>query len=88
MDALFHPPRIQSPAGPFSPAKGEGMADKIDLNGADKDALDAIDELQGHGHEIVRYREERGGFTSLRQLEEVPGLTGKVSEATFDRLSV
>jgi competence protein ComEA len=26
----------------------------------------------------VRYREERGGFSDLRQLEEVPGLAGKV----------
>lgn len=33
--------------------------------------------LKGHGHEIVRYRDERGGFTALRQLEEVPGLAGK-----------
>lgn len=52
----------------------------IDLNAADQDALDAIDGLRGHGHEIVRYRDERGGFTSLDQLEEVPGLTGKVTE--------
>ena len=64
------------------------MADKIDLNRAGKDALDALDELQGHGHEIVRYREERGGFTSVEQLDEVPGLTGKVGAATFERLSV
>ena len=34
--------------------------------------------LKGHGYEIVRYREERGRFTSLRQLNEVPGLSGKV----------
>ncbi|MCJ2085338.1 helix-hairpin-helix domain-containing protein [Methylobacterium sp. E-005] len=33
--------------------------------------------LKGHGFEIVRYREERGRFTSLRQLDEVPGLAGK-----------
>jgi DNA uptake protein ComE-like DNA-binding protein len=64
------------------------MADTIDLNSADQDALDALDELRGHGHEIVRYREERGGFTSLRQLDEVPGLTGKVSAETFGRLRV
>ncbi len=55
---------------------------RIDLNSADKDALDAIDGLRGHGHEIVRYREERGGFTSVDQLDEVPGLTGKVGDET------
>ena len=49
----------------------------IDLNSATAEALDDIECLRGHGFEIVRYREERGGFTSLRQLDEVPGLTGK-----------
>ena len=64
------------------------MAETIDLNSADKDMLDALEELRGHGHEIVRYREERGGFTSLRQLDEVPGLTRKVGPETLKRLTV
>ena len=49
----------------------------IDLNTATADELDGIGGLRGHGFEIVRYREERGRFTSLRQLDEVPGLAGK-----------
>lgn len=49
----------------------------IDVNTATAAELDAIDQIRGHGFEIVRYREERGGFTDLRQLNEVPGLTGK-----------
>ena len=64
------------------------MAEKLDLNEADQDALDAVDALKGHGPEIVRYREERGGFTSVEQLDEVPGLTGKLGPDTFARLSV
>ena len=64
------------------------MTDKLDINSADKDAFDGIEELKGHGHEIVRYREERGGFTSLRELDEVPGLTGKVGEETLKLLKV
>ena len=64
------------------------MAETIDLNRADQDALDSLEELKGHAHEIVRYREERGGFTSVDQLDEVPGLTGKVSAKTLARLSV
>lgn len=48
-----------------------------DVNAATADELDAIPALKGHGPEIVRYREERGRFTALRQLDEVPGLTGK-----------
>jgi competence protein ComEA len=49
----------------------------INLNTASAQDLDAIAQLKGHGFEIVRYREERGRFTALRQLDEVPGLTGK-----------
>lgn len=64
------------------------MADKVDLNSADQDALDAIGGLKGHGPEIVRYRDERGGFTSVDQLDEVPGLTGKVGPETLALLKV
>lgn len=49
----------------------------VDLNTATADELDQVQELRGHGFEIVRYREERGRFTTLRQLNEVPGLAGK-----------
>jgi len=49
----------------------------IDLNTATAQDLDSIDGLRGHGFEIVRYREQRGRFTDLRQLDEVPGLAGK-----------
>ena len=49
----------------------------IDLNTATADELDAVPQLRGHGFEIVRYREERGRFDDLRQLDEVPGLARK-----------
>ena len=48
------------------------------VNTATVEELDAVPGLRGHGFEIVRYRGERGSFTDLRQLEEVPGLAGKV----------
>ncbi|WP_295560704.1 helix-hairpin-helix domain-containing protein [uncultured Sphingomonas sp.] len=50
----------------------------VNVNTATADVLDAVPALAGHGFEIVRYREDRGGFTALRQLDEVPGLAGKV----------
>lgn len=49
----------------------------IDLNKATAADIDTVSQLRGHGFEIVRYREERGRFESLRQLDEVPGLAGK-----------
>ena len=50
----------------------------INVNTATAEELDAVPGLRGHGFEIVRYRGERGKFTDLRQLEQVPGLAGKV----------
>jgi len=54
----------------------------INVNAASAAELDAIPALAGHGFEIVRYREERRGFSDLRQLDGVPGLTGKADGAT------
>ena len=51
---------------------------EINVNTATAEELDAVPGLKGHGFEIVRYRGERGSFTDLRQLDEVPGLAGKV----------
>ncbi len=53
--------------------------ERIDINVATADEIDALPALKGHGFEIVRYRKERGRFDALRQLEEVPGLAGKVA---------
>ena len=64
------------------------MPDTLNINTATAADLDAIDGLSGHGFEIARYRDERGRFNDLRQLDEVPGLSGKVSDETKARLSV
>ncbi|WP_137786596.1 helix-hairpin-helix domain-containing protein [Sphingomonas sp. 3P27F8] len=50
----------------------------IDINTASAAEIDAVPQLKGHGFEIVRYREDRGRFEALRQLEEVPGMAGNV----------
>ena len=52
----------------------------VNVNTADQATLDAFGPLAGHGYEIVRYREDRGRFTELRQLDEVPGLAGKLTD--------
>jgi competence protein ComEA len=64
------------------------MSDPLDVNTADQAAFDAFPPLAGHGYEIVRYREERGRFTELRQLDEVPGLAGKLDDAGRAQLKV
>lgn len=49
--------------------------------------LDALPPVEGHGHDIVRYREERDRFTGLRQLDEVPGLSDE-SDGVGDQVEV
>ena len=60
----------------------------VNVNDAGQDELDAVEGLRGHGFEIVRYREDRGRFEILRQLDEVPGLAGKLDDDTLAGLSV
>jgi DNA uptake protein ComE-like DNA-binding protein len=60
----------------------------LNINTADQAAIDAFAPLSGHGYEIVRYREDRGRFTELRQLDEVPGLAGKLDDAARAALSL
>lgn len=64
------------------------MTDMLNVNTADQAAIDAHPALAGHGYELVRYREERGRFTELRQLDEVPGLAGKLDDAARATLTV
>lgn len=64
------------------------MSEPLDVNTADQAAFDAFPPLAGHGYEIVRYREDRGRFTELRQLDEVPGLAGKLDDAARAQLKV
>lgn len=59
-----------------------------DINTATAAELDEAPGLRGHGFEIVRYRGERGRFTETRQLDEVPGLAGVLSDAERDALTV
>jgi len=58
----------------------------LDINSASAEDLDAVEALHGHGFEIVRYREERGRFTDTRQLDEVPGLAGVLSDEQRSQL--
>ncbi len=61
---------------------------RLDVNRATAAELDALPPLAGHGFEIVRYRGERGRFTELRHLDEVPGLAGKLTDADRALLTI
>lgn len=57
---------------------------RVNINTATAPELDAVPALKGHGFEIVRYRDERGGFSDVRQLAEVPGMTSNVDDLGTD----
>lgn len=61
---------------------------RVNINRATAEELDAVPALAGHGFELVRYRDDRGGFTELRQLDEVPGLAGKLSDEDRTHLTL
>ena len=60
----------------------------LDLNRATKEELEAVDGIGGHAFEIIRYRDERGGFTAVEQLDEVPGFTGKLTDEIRGQVAV
>lgn len=65
-------------------------ADKVDINTADAATIDQV--MFGIGAKkaeaIVKYRQEHGVFTSLQDLEKVPGIGAKIVESNKDKLVV
>ncbi len=81
--------RPDSPALTVRPAKlREG--ETIELNSADTSALKRIPGIGSYyASQIVRYRDRLGGFASLSQLHEVPGLPADASRyLTLDATAI
>ena len=63
-------------------------APKINVNKAAAQDLESGLELSAkEAQAIVRYREEKGSFKSIEDVEKVPGLDAKKIEAKKDRLT-
>lgn len=77
------------PGGPNEGVAGAAGAVQINLNAADGAALEA---LPGVGpalaQRITDWRTEHGGFTSVEQLLDVPGIGPKILEGFRDQVSV
>ena len=76
-------------SGMTSPGSRAGEADdgKVDLNTASKEelmTLSGIGEVKAEA--IIRYREEKGGFTSIEELKEIEGIKDGVFNKVKDQI--
>jgi competence protein ComEA len=70
------------PGADVPPAAPEAEAARLDLNAASYDELRALKLSVTQTGRILSHRERSGGFTSIEELEEIPGF----SRATLDEL--
>ena len=58
----------------------------ISLSAADFDELRGLGMSVTQAKRVIRYRDERGGFDSVDELDEVPGLPADFLDDIKDRL--
>lgn len=65
------------------------LADKIDINEADADALAALNGIgQAKAEAIIEYRKANGPFRSVEELTRVKGLGNAILDRNRDRITV
>lgn len=76
-----------APAG--TPAAGAAAAPPLDLNSATAEQLDTLDGIgPATAQKILEYRTAHGGFRSVEELAQVPGIGPKKLAALQDRVHV
>jgi competence protein ComEA len=89
-------PRRAPAGGPAAAAAGTGTAAPgaaptapLDLNTATPEQLDELDGVgPATAQKILEYRQEHGGFSSVEELGEVPGIGEKRLAALRERVRV
>jgi len=77
------------PAAGASGAPGAAPGQKLNLNAATPDQLDQLDGVgPATAQKIVAYRQAHGGFRSVTELDQVPGIGEKKLAALKDRVRV
>ena len=85
---------LRAPAGAVAPSGGAGTAAvapaaPLDLNTATPEQLDQLDGIgPGMAGRILDYRKEHGGFGSVDELGEVPGIGEKRMAALREKVRV
>ena len=68
---------------------GVGCGERVDLNSAGKADLDCLPGIgPARAEAILAFRERRGGFRSVDELREVPGVSGRVFEGLRTQVTV
>ena len=82
-------PDPESPGGANPKQPTPTVVFPIDLNTATLQELDALPGIgPGRAQEILRYREEHGGFKNIEELKEVNGIGDTVFEQLKDQVVV
>ena len=78
------------PAGaPAAPAAGAASGQSLNLNTATAEQLDQLDGVgPATAQKIVAYRQTHGGFRSVSELDQVPGIGEKKLAGLKDRVRV
>jgi competence ComEA-like helix-hairpin-helix protein len=78
------------PTAPSAPAATESAAPTggLDVNAASADALERLGFTSGQARNIVRYRQRRGRFATVDDLQNVPGVSRRALETLRRRLAV
>ena len=83
-------PLRAAPGAPAAAARRRAAADApVDLNTATAEQLDELDGIgPGMAGAILEYREEHGGFGSVEELGQVPGIGEKRLAALREKVRV
>ena len=78
-------------AAPFDgfEASGEGKEPVVNLNTATKEELMTLSGIgESRAEDIIRYREENGGFQNIEDIMKVPGIKDAAFQKIKDRITV
>lgn len=82
---------VRAPKGtaPAAPAAGTTPQQPLNLNTATLEQLDTLDGVgPATAQKILEYREQHGGFTSIEELDQIPGIGEKRLAALRERLQL